>query len=30
MENSSLVELLKLMASIPMDIEGDAFGKIYE
>lgn len=28
--NASLVELLKLMASIPMDIEGDAFGKIYE
>ena len=26
----SLVELLKIMASIPMDIEGDAFGKIYE
>jgi type I restriction enzyme M protein len=24
------VELLKIMASIPMDIEGDAFGKIYE
>ncbi len=30
LENSSLVELLKIMASIPMDIEGDAFGKIYE
>jgi type I restriction enzyme M protein len=30
LENSSLVELLKVMASIPMDIEGDAFGKIYE
>jgi len=29
-ENSTLIELLKLMASIPMDIEGDAFGKIYE
>jgi type I restriction enzyme M protein len=29
-ENYTLVELLKLMASIPMDIEGDAFGKIYE
>jgi type I restriction enzyme M protein len=29
-ENSVLVELLKLMASIRMDIEGDAFGKIYE
>jgi len=30
LENASLVELLKIMASIPMDIEGDAFGKIYE
>jgi type I restriction enzyme M protein len=30
LENSSLVELIKIMASIPMDIEGDAFGKIYE
>jgi type I restriction enzyme M protein len=30
LENPSLVELLKIMASIPMDIEGDAFGKIYE
>ncbi|MFH1765870.1 MAG: type I restriction-modification system subunit M N-terminal domain-containing protein, partial [Gemmatimonadota bacterium] len=30
LENKTLVELLKLMASIPMDIEGDAFGKIYE
>jgi type I restriction enzyme M protein len=30
LENSSLAELLKIMASIPMDIEGDAFGKIYE
>ena len=29
-ENATLVELLKVMASIPMDIEGDAFGKIYE
>jgi type I restriction enzyme M protein len=29
-ENKMLVELLKLMNSIPMDIEGDAFGKIYE
>ena len=28
--NSTLVELLKLMASIPMDIQGDAFGRIYE
>jgi len=30
MENATLAELLKLMNSIPMDIEGDAFGKIYE
>jgi type I restriction enzyme M protein len=30
LDNANLVELLKLMASIPMDIEGDAFGKIYE
>ena len=30
LENTTLVELLKLMGSIPMDIEGDAFGKIYE
>jgi type I restriction enzyme M protein len=30
LENSILVELLKTMSSIPMDIEGDAFGKIYE
>jgi len=30
LDNSTLVELLKTMASIPMDIEGDAFGKIYE
>jgi type I restriction enzyme M protein len=30
LQNAALVELLKLMASIPMDIEGDAFGKIYE
>ena len=30
LDNAALVELLKLMASIPMDIEGDAFGKIYE
>jgi len=29
-ENSLLKELLKAMNSIPMDIEGDAFGKIYE
>ena len=30
LENATLVELLKLMNSVPMDIEGDAFGKIYE
>ncbi|HPO14263.1 MAG TPA: class I SAM-dependent DNA methyltransferase [Candidatus Hydrogenedentes bacterium] len=30
LENSTLVELLRVMESIPMDIEGDAFGKIYE
>jgi len=30
LENSTVIELLKLMASVPMDVEGDAFGKIYE
>ena len=30
LEGATVVELLKVMASIPMDIEGDAFGKIYE
>lgn len=30
LENSVLVELLKMFNAIPMDIEGDAFGKIYE
>ncbi len=30
LSNANLVELLKLMSSIPIDIEGDAFGKIYE
>jgi type I restriction enzyme M protein len=30
LENDLLVNLLKLFASVPMDIEGDAFGKIYE
>jgi len=30
LENSILIELLKAMASISMDIEGDVFGKIYE
>jgi len=29
-ENTLLKELLKTMSSVPMDIEGDAFGKIYE
>ena len=30
LENETLVTLLKTFASVPMDIEGDAFGKIYE
>jgi len=30
LSSSTLAELLKLMGSIPMDIEGDAFGRIYE
>lgn len=30
MENAALVELLRLMKSIQMNIEGDIFGKIYE
>ena len=29
-DNSLLKELLKTLNSVPMDIEGDAFGKIYE
>lgn len=29
-EKGTLVTLLKLFASIPMDIEGDVFGRIYE
>jgi type I restriction enzyme M protein len=29
-DNTLLKELLKTMNSVPMDIEGDAFGKIYE
>jgi type I restriction enzyme M protein len=29
-ENALLSELLRTMNSVPMDIEGDAFGKIYE
>jgi len=30
LENDTLVALLKLFSEIPMDIEGDVFGKIYE
>ncbi|NJD54248.1 MAG: SAM-dependent DNA methyltransferase [Candidatus Methanoperedens sp.] len=30
LDNRTLVELLKTFNSVPMDIEGDAFGKIYE
>jgi type I restriction enzyme M protein len=30
LDNATLVTLLKTFNSIPMDIEGDAFGKIYE
>ena len=30
LEKGVLIELLRAMAQIPMDIEGDAFGKIYE
>ena len=29
-DNATLVELLKIMSGIPLDIPGDAFGKIYE
>ncbi|MEI8291964.1 MAG: class I SAM-dependent DNA methyltransferase [Verrucomicrobiota bacterium] len=29
-DNSALVELLKIMSGIPADLPGDAFGKIYE
>jgi len=29
-KNTLLVDLLKLMSSIPEEIEGDAFGRIYE
>jgi len=29
-ENSTLFELIRVLSSIPDDIEGDAFGKIYE
>ncbi|HOW28293.1 MAG TPA: class I SAM-dependent DNA methyltransferase [Elusimicrobiota bacterium] len=30
LDNATLIELLRIIGSIPMDIEGDAFGKIYE
>lgn len=30
LDNDTLVALLKNFASVPMDIEGDAFGRIYE
>ena len=30
LENRTLVELLRLLSTIPMDIEGDVFGRIYE
>ena len=30
LENSTLIELLGILGSISMDIEGDAFGIIYE
>jgi type I restriction enzyme M protein len=30
LENDVLVTLLKTLSNIPMDIEGDMFGKIYE
>lgn len=30
LDNATLVTLLKTFASVPMDIEGDTFGKIYE
>ena len=30
LENDTLFALLKSFSAIPMDIEGDAFGKIYE
>src|SRR5262249_16510471 len=29
-ENSTLVSLLKIFSQIPVDVEGDAFGQIYE
>jgi type I restriction enzyme M protein len=30
LDNSTLIELLRILGSIPMSIEGDAFGTIYE
>lgn len=30
LDNATLVELMRLMNRIPMDIQGDAFGRIYE
>jgi type I restriction enzyme M protein len=30
LENSALVALLRNFAEIPMDVEGDVFGRIYE
>jgi type I restriction enzyme M protein len=30
LDNATLIELFRALGSIPMDIEGDAFGKIYE
>ena len=30
LEKSTLIALLRIMEQIPMDIEGDAFGKVYE
>lgn len=30
LDNSTLIELIRLISSIPDDIEGDAFGRIYE
>ena len=30
LEKGTLLELLRIMEQIPMDIEGDAFGKVYE
>jgi type I restriction enzyme M protein len=29
-DNATLVELLKIMSSIPLDLPGDSFGRIYE